>query len=48
MIPLVKEDKHIEIGMVYPEDQKAREALEFLARQKISCSWHNHNAALYA
>ena len=33
MIPLVKEDNHLEIGMVFPEDLKAREALEFLARQ---------------
>ncbi len=33
MIPLSKKDNHLEIGMVYPEDLKAREALEFLARQ---------------
>lgn len=33
MIPLAKEDSRLEIGMVYPEDLKAREALEFLARQ---------------
>ncbi len=33
MIPLDKKDNHLEIGMVYPEDLKAREALEFLARQ---------------
>ncbi len=33
MIPLAKEEKKLEIGMVYPEDLKAREALEFLARQ---------------
>ncbi len=33
MIPLVKEGDRLEIGMVYPEDLKAREALEFLARQ---------------
>ncbi len=33
MIPLIKEDNRLEIGMVYPEDLKAREALEFLARQ---------------
>ncbi|MBU2635219.1 Flp pilus assembly complex ATPase component TadA [Patescibacteria group bacterium] len=33
MIPLVKEADRLEIGMVYPEDLKAREALEFLARQ---------------
>jgi len=33
MIPLAKKDNRLEIGMVYPEDLKAREALEFLARQ---------------
>lgn len=33
MIPLDKKDNRLEIGMVYPEDLKAREALEFLARQ---------------
>lgn len=33
MIPLVQEDNRLEVGMVYPEDLKAREALEFLARQ---------------
>ncbi len=33
MIPLTKKDSRLEIGMVYPEDLKAREALEFLARQ---------------
>ncbi len=33
MIPLVEKDNKLEIGMVYPEDLKAREALEFLARQ---------------
>ncbi len=33
MIPLVQKEKYLEIGMVYPEDLKAREALEFLARQ---------------
>jgi len=33
MIPLAKKNSHLEIGMVYPEDLKAREALEFLARQ---------------
>lgn len=33
MIPLVREGDRLEIGMVYPEDLKAREALEFLARQ---------------
>lgn len=33
MIPLAREDNRLEVGMVYPEDLKAREALEFLARQ---------------
>jgi len=33
MIPLSKDGKNLEIGMIYPEDLKAREALEFLARQ---------------
>jgi len=33
MIPLYKKGNNLEIGMVYPEDLKAREALEFLARQ---------------
>jgi len=33
MIPLTKEGDRLEVGMVYPEDLKAREALEFLARQ---------------
>jgi type IV pilus assembly protein PilB len=33
MIPLTMEGNRLEIGMVYPEDLKAREALEFLARQ---------------
>ncbi len=33
IIPLIKEGNNIEIGMVYPEDLKAREALEFLARR---------------
>lgn len=37
-IPLSKKEKILEVGMVYPEDIKAREALEFLARrQKLSC-----------
>ncbi len=34
MIPLAKRDSVLEVGMVYPEDIKAKEALEFLARQK--------------
>jgi len=33
MIPLTKKGNNVEIGMVFPEDLKAREALEFLARQ---------------
>lgn len=38
MIPLEKEDNVLEIGMVYPEDLKAQEALSFLSRQgKLSC-----------
>ena len=33
MIPLTQEENKLEIGMVFPEDLKAREALDFLARQ---------------
>lgn len=33
-IPVAKRGKTLEVGMVYPEDIKAREALEFLARQQ--------------
>ena len=33
MIPLQKTEKYLEIGMVYPEDLKAQEALKFLSRQ---------------
>ena len=33
MIPLNKTEKYLEIGMVYPEDLKAQEALKFLSRQ---------------
>jgi len=33
MIPLARKDKVLEMGMVYPEDLKAREALKFLAQQ---------------
>ncbi len=33
MAPLLKEDNEIEIGMVYPENLRAREALNFLARR---------------
>jgi type IV pilus assembly protein PilB len=37
MIPLGKEGKTLEVGMVYPEDLKSREALKFLShRQKLS------------
>jgi type IV pilus assembly protein PilB len=34
MIPLTKKDKVLEVGMIYPEDLKAQEALKFLARQQ--------------
>jgi len=33
MIPLIKKNNTLEVGMVYPEDLKAQEALKFLARQ---------------
>ncbi len=33
MIPWAKKDDRVEIGMVYPEDLTAKEALKFLARQ---------------
>lgn len=33
-IPIGKTDKTLQLGMVYPEDIKAQEALEFLARQQ--------------
>ncbi len=33
MIPLAKKEKTLEVGMVDPEDLKAREALKFLARR---------------
>ena len=33
IIPLFKKDNFLEIGMPYPEDLKAQEALKFLARQ---------------
>jgi len=33
MIPLVRKGETLEVGMVYPEDLKAQEALKFLARQ---------------
>ena len=38
MVPLKKRDKIIEVGMIYPEDLKAQEALKFLSRQqKFTC-----------
>jgi type IV pilus assembly protein PilB len=33
MIPLSKKDNLLEVGMIYPEDSKAQEALKFLAHQ---------------
>jgi len=33
MIPVARKDNLIEVGMVYPEDATAQEALKFLARQ---------------
>jgi type IV pilus assembly protein PilB len=33
MIPLGRENNTLEVGMVYPEDLKAQEAIKFLARQ---------------
>jgi len=33
MVPLKKTEKALDIGMVYPEDLKAQEALKFLSRQ---------------
>ena len=33
MIPIQKTEKFLEVGMVYPEDLKAQEALKFFARQ---------------
>ncbi|MDP3995985.1 MAG: GspE/PulE family protein [bacterium] len=33
MIPINKTDDQLEVGMVYPDDMKAQEALKFLARQ---------------
>jgi type IV pilus assembly protein PilB len=34
MIPLSKTDQALEVGMVYPENRKAQEALKFLARKQ--------------
>lgn len=34
MIPLAREGDSMEVGMIYPEDVKSREALSFLARQQ--------------
>lgn len=33
MVPLSKEKNNLEVGMVYPEDLRAQEALKFLSRQ---------------
>jgi len=33
MVPLTKKDNVLEVGMVYPEDLRAQEALQFLARR---------------
>lgn len=33
LVPIAKKDNTLEIGMVYPEDIRAQEALKFLARQ---------------
>jgi len=33
MVPLFRKDTLLEVGMVYPEDLKAQEALQFLARR---------------
>jgi len=33
MIPIQKNEEFLEVGMVYPDDLKAQEALKFLARQ---------------
>ena len=33
MVPLLKKKNFLEVGMIYPEDLKAQEALKFLARQ---------------
>ncbi len=35
MIPLAKKDKELQVGMIYPEDLKAQEALKFLSRQNL-------------
>lgn len=38
MVPLAKKEDILEVGMVYPEDLKSKEALKFLARrQKLDC-----------
>jgi len=34
MIPIAKKEQLLEVGMVYPEDLKAQEALKFLVRQQ--------------
>jgi type IV pilus assembly protein PilB len=38
MVPLARKENVIEVGMVYPEDLRAQEALKFLSRQgKFAC-----------
>ncbi len=34
MVPLSKKDNHVDIGMVYPEDLRAQEALKFISRRE--------------
>jgi len=34
MIPIAKKEQLLEVGMAYPEDLKAQEALKFLVRQQ--------------
>lgn len=42
IMPLDKKDDQLEVGMVYPEDLKAQEAIKFLARQ----AKFNYNVSL--
>ncbi len=35
MVPLGREEETVEVGMVYPEDLRAQEALKFISRQDI-------------
>ena len=38
MVPLKKDENKMEVGMVYPEDLRAREALKFISRKEnLSC-----------